>query len=195
MRPVQGLIERESAYDPRDLFSGDPPRMAAALRALLADPQNNLRLFWRGERVPPAPGGLAAAAGTLPAVQALGGLDGLVDVLVAVLHAERAPLLPPCGREGEGGNSANCLRFMRACMWRRLVGHAGSCSARHAHALPVPIIMLSASGHGYWEEGSVIALHPGHQPREQGSAFAMRAPSHWDKCQRHMQGLRIPYKS
>lgn len=88
--PAQGLIERVSAYDPRDLFSGAPGRMAAALRALLADPQNNLRLFWRGGRVPSAPGGLAAAAGALPAVQTLGGLDGLVDALVAVLHAERA---------------------------------------------------------------------------------------------------------
>ena len=88
---MQGLIERASAYDPRDLFSGAPAQMAAALRALLADPQNNLRLFWRGVPVPPAPGGLGGAAGALPAVQALGGLDGLVDALVAVLHAERAP--------------------------------------------------------------------------------------------------------
>lgn len=88
---MQGAIERASAYDPRDLFSGAPPRMAAALRALLGDPQNNLRLFWRGAPVPPAPGGLAAAAGALPAVQALGGTEALVDALVAVLHAERAP--------------------------------------------------------------------------------------------------------
>ena len=79
-------MERVSAYDPRDLFSGDAGRMGAALRALLADPQNNLRLFWRGAPLPLA-GGLAAST----ALSAVGGPAGLVRVLVAVLQAERAP--------------------------------------------------------------------------------------------------------
>ena len=149
VNPMQGLIERASAYDPRDLFSGAPPRMAAALRALLADPQNNLRLFWRGGPVPPAPGGLAGAAGALPAVQALGGLDGLVDALVAVLHAERAPPHAIfCGREHVGGTCP--LHFMRACVWSSEVWLA--CSWLHAvQALPAAWYILpsdSGLGHG-----------------------------------------------
>ncbi len=81
-------MPRLSAYDPRDLFSGRPARMAAALAALLADPQNNLRLFWRGAPLRPPLGGPADAE----ALAAVGGAGGLVGVLVAVLRAERAPL-------------------------------------------------------------------------------------------------------
>ncbi|KAK9825129.1 hypothetical protein WJX81_001480 [Elliptochloris bilobata] len=88
LKLAQGQIKRESAYDPRDLFSGEPQRMAAAMRALLADPQNNLRLFWRGERLPLAHGGPGAAKAAAPKLKQMSGLDGLVDVLVAVLRAE-----------------------------------------------------------------------------------------------------------
>ena len=49
----QGAIDRVSAYDPLDLFSGDPERMQAALEALMDVPQNNLALFLGGDRVDP----------------------------------------------------------------------------------------------------------------------------------------------
>lgn len=39
-----------SAYDPCDLFSGEPLRLRTALSALLAQPQNNLLLFLDGRR-------------------------------------------------------------------------------------------------------------------------------------------------
>ena len=42
---VQGIVQRCSAYNPLGLFSGDVTRMQQALRALLRDPQNNLKLF------------------------------------------------------------------------------------------------------------------------------------------------------
>jgi inositol-pentakisphosphate 2-kinase len=44
-RLLQGKIAARSAYDPCDLFSGDPLRLRSALAALLEQPQNNLLLF------------------------------------------------------------------------------------------------------------------------------------------------------
>ena len=49
---MQGKVARVSAYEPMGLFSGDPKRMQGALLALLADPQNNLRLFRDGLPLP-----------------------------------------------------------------------------------------------------------------------------------------------
>lgn len=45
---LQGKIHRVSCYDPLDLFSDDPARQMFALESLVADPQNNLRL-WMGQ--------------------------------------------------------------------------------------------------------------------------------------------------
>ncbi len=42
---TQGSIERISGYCPLDLFSGDAPRVAAAVRGLLDCAQNNLRVY------------------------------------------------------------------------------------------------------------------------------------------------------
>jgi hypothetical protein len=47
----QGKITALSTYDPRDLFSGDDVAMLRALEALLAAPQNNLKLFLDGSPV------------------------------------------------------------------------------------------------------------------------------------------------
>ncbi|KAI7841620.1 hypothetical protein COHA_004790 [Chlorella ohadii] len=47
---LQGKISACSAYDPCDLFSGDPARLRSALAALLQQPQNNLLLFVDGRR-------------------------------------------------------------------------------------------------------------------------------------------------
>lgn len=46
----QGKVDACSAYDPVDLFSGEPGRVRSALAALLAQPQNNLQLFVDGQR-------------------------------------------------------------------------------------------------------------------------------------------------
>lgn len=46
----QGKIDACSAYDPCDLFSGEPARLRSALAALLEQPQNNLLLFVDGQR-------------------------------------------------------------------------------------------------------------------------------------------------
>jgi len=46
-----GEIERISEYDPVDLFSGKEQRVLKAMKALLADPQNNLVTFIDGEHV------------------------------------------------------------------------------------------------------------------------------------------------
>ena len=45
---AQGKIRRLSEFCPLDLFSEDAGRMRRALLALLAEPQNNLRLFRNG---------------------------------------------------------------------------------------------------------------------------------------------------
>lgn len=49
---LQGKTAKLSSYDPLDLFSGDPARVAVALQALLREPQNNLRLFRDGQIMP-----------------------------------------------------------------------------------------------------------------------------------------------
>lgn len=47
----QGVIDLRSAYDPIDLFSGDPSRIQSAVEALMDAPQNNLAVFVGGDRV------------------------------------------------------------------------------------------------------------------------------------------------
>ena len=48
---LQGKIDSISDYDPLDLFSSDAGRMLKAIRALFANPQNNIRLFLDGRPV------------------------------------------------------------------------------------------------------------------------------------------------
>ena len=50
LKVQQGRVARPSAYCPLDLFSRDRPRVARALRALVASPQNNLMVFADGRR-------------------------------------------------------------------------------------------------------------------------------------------------
>ena len=49
---MQGKVSRHSSYNPLDLYSTDPARMQHPLQALLACPQNNLKLFLDGRPVP-----------------------------------------------------------------------------------------------------------------------------------------------
>ena len=83
LKLAQGSISQLSGYDPLDLFSGDDERVDAALAALLAQPQNNLRLFWRGAAV--SPGEVCGSSG---AMQSFGGAPGLIRLLRTVLHRE-----------------------------------------------------------------------------------------------------------
>ncbi len=48
---LQGKISNISKYDPLDLFSGEAIRMHKALVALIANPQNNLKVFMDGKPV------------------------------------------------------------------------------------------------------------------------------------------------
>jgi Inositol-pentakisphosphate 2-kinase len=45
-------VAQLSHYDPLDLFSNSEERMAAALQALIRQPQNNFRLFRDGQPCP-----------------------------------------------------------------------------------------------------------------------------------------------
>eukprot|EP00026_Physarum_polycephalum_P006403 Phypoly_transcript_06445.p1 GENE.Phypoly_transcript_06445~~Phypoly_transcript_06445.p1 ORF type:complete len:423 (+),score=75.46 Phypoly_transcript_06445:494-1762(+) len=49
LKILQGSIHHISEYCPQDLYSGDPVRIRKALRALLAHPQNNLKVYCDGE--------------------------------------------------------------------------------------------------------------------------------------------------
>ncbi|KAK9907753.1 hypothetical protein WJX75_009233 [Coccomyxa subellipsoidea] len=81
----QGKIQRLSAYNPLDLFSGSPQRMEAALAALFEEPQNNLRLFLGGAAVQlPKDGKLPGG----PTMQQLGGVSGLTRLLRSILLRE-----------------------------------------------------------------------------------------------------------
>lgn len=73
---AEGKVRERSGFDPCLLFSGSSVGVALALEALLAHPQNNLRVFLDGRAVPPDdPGALAAALATaFP--NACGGGDG-----------------------------------------------------------------------------------------------------------------------
>ncbi|CAI5508602.1 unnamed protein product [Closterium sp. Naga37s-1] len=45
----EGEVAESSAYNPLDLFSSSPPRVLSALRTLIDNPQNNLRIFADGK--------------------------------------------------------------------------------------------------------------------------------------------------
>eukprot|EP00947_MAST-08B_sp_MAST-8B-sp1_P006455 g6455.t1 len=79
LKLAQGKVARMSGYCPLDLFSGDAGRMRRALRGLLRDPQNNLRLLQHGRTVfplsqkdPPAAGGAEEESSLCAALTRLG---------------------------------------------------------------------------------------------------------------------------
>lgn len=49
---MQGKIDRVGSYCPLDLYSGEAAKVSRAFAALLADPQNNLRIFRNGSPLP-----------------------------------------------------------------------------------------------------------------------------------------------
>jgi hypothetical protein len=81
LKLARGNVVVVSAYDPLDLFSGEPARMRRALAALAATPQNNWRV-WRG----------GARLAAVPALAADGSAADTLDALCEALH--RSPLLP-----------------------------------------------------------------------------------------------------
>jgi len=95
---LQGKISSISAYNPLDLFSGETSRLHKALVALIANPQNNLKLFVDGKPVDTC-GHTAQLDSTASLVEKAFGLDSdsiepgdavalLADVLKDILLRE-----------------------------------------------------------------------------------------------------------
>lgn len=59
----RGDVQRPSGYCPLDMFSGRRERVRRAVRALLRDPQNNLKMFLDGNPLAAPDDGFGAAAG------------------------------------------------------------------------------------------------------------------------------------
>jgi len=77
-------VAERSQYCPLDLFSGDPARMLRATKALLAAPQNNLRLLLDGVLLPCGQDPGADATQEMVA-SLLGSQDALAPLLVSCL--------------------------------------------------------------------------------------------------------------
>ncbi|GAB4817908.1 hypothetical protein N2152v2_004954 [Parachlorella kessleri] len=103
LKVAEGKLAAASSYDPLDLFSNQPQRMLAALRALFAHPQNNLRLFFGGAPVglqeglskwaavghdPATVDNATAAATEATDAEPDAGLEELLKVLVQILLLE-----------------------------------------------------------------------------------------------------------
>lgn len=99
LKVEEGQVAARSSYDPLDLFCGEPPRQLAALRALLAAPQNNLKLFWGGQPVgvaqgltawaeAEAAGGGSATSGQQGPSSGCEAQERLLELLVQVLALE-----------------------------------------------------------------------------------------------------------
>ncbi len=85
---AQGKIKHLSKYDPLDLFSGEPQRVEAALAALFAEPQNNLKLFLDGSPMQLPQDDRLSSLEMLPVVQQAGGVRGLIRLLRIILLRE-----------------------------------------------------------------------------------------------------------
>jgi inositol-pentakisphosphate 2-kinase len=117
LKLARGEVAAPSGYAPAELFSDEPRRVAAALAALMASPQNNLGLFVDGRAVAIAGGGAPAAAALDAAAAALGAAAGdgtpaapraaLAALLAAALAQEGAlagvrAAQAACGHDVEG---------------------------------------------------------------------------------------------
>jgi hypothetical protein len=111
LKLAQGKISAVSAYDPEDLFSGVPSRMQTALAALFAQPQNNMRLFWRGSAVPD----LHSIGRCV--LQSYGGMGRLLLLLIKILRREggELPLVLSCSKEEV--HSLGSLSAPRRCAY------------------------------------------------------------------------------
>lgn len=105
---LQGKTAKLSTYDPLDLFSGDPARVAAALQALLREPQNNLRLFRDGQIMPfecaPGLGTIRDFADALHGCQPVSMRPEQTTVVLRwpdhILRVLPAPTIPAAGEQG-----------------------------------------------------------------------------------------------
>jgi len=131
LKLYRGDVQRPSGYCPLDMFSGRRERVQRAVRALLRDPQNNLKMFLDGDPLAAPDDGFGAAAGV-----ALGSVRQFCALVAGALLGdfEGGRDAPADGRDGSEDDSDGEEEKYRSA----ISGAVPPASCDFAGAVPMP---------------------------------------------------------